>query len=196
MALTPTTELQAVNTMLNTIGQSPISSLPSVSGSNALVDAVIAEDVLNEISRAFQSEGWDFNTNTDYAIAPDVDGFLNVPSNTLSITTEEAYQYRKVTLRGSKMWDKTDNTFVFTETLKFKVIFFAAFTDLPEAARRYVTVRAARTFQDRIFGSDTVHVYSKQDEDMARANIERDEHRDAKYSIFDDHSTAMTIHRR
>ena len=196
MTLTVTSELEAVNTMLTTIGQSPISSLPSDSGSNALVDAVLAETILNEVNRAFQAEGWDFNTNINYAIAPDVNGYLNVPTNTLAIALEDDYQHWNVTQRGAKMWNKEDNTFVFTSTIKFKIVLGLDFLDMPENARRYVTIRAARTFQDRLFGSDTIHAYSEADEMRARADVERDDHRDAKYSIFNDYSTAMTIHRK
>ena len=46
---TPTTQLQAVNSMLSTIGEAPVNSL-----SSGLVDAETAETVLNEVSRDVQ----------------------------------------------------------------------------------------------------------------------------------------------
>jgi hypothetical protein len=196
MILTPTTELEAVNIMLGTIGQSPISVLPSASESNALVDAVVAESVLREIARDVLQEGWHFNTNIDYAIAPDVSGYINVPTNTLSLELTKYFPTQDVTLRGVKMWDRENNTYVFTETLKFNIIMFLDLIDLPEPARRYITIRAARTFQDRQFGSDTIHVYTTGDEDRARANIEREEHRSAKHNILDDAATGEAIVRR
>jgi len=196
MSLAPTTELEAVNTMLGTIGQSPISALPSASGTTSLVDAVVAESVLLEISRKVQKEGWNFNTNINYPIAPDVSGYLLPPSNTLSISVAKDYATYDVTQRGVKMWDRENNTFVFTKTLKFTMVLFFTFEELPESARSYITVRAARTFQDRIFGSDTLHAYSQADEDRERADMERADHRDGAYSIFDDASTALAIARR
>lgn len=196
MILTPTTELEAVNIMLGTIGQSPISALPSDSSSNALVDAVVAESVLREVTRDVLQEGWHFNTNIDYAIAPDVNGYLNVPTNTLSLELTKEYPTEDVTIRGTKMWDRTNNTFVFTKTLKFNIILFLTFTDLPEPARRYMTIKGARTFQDRQFGSDNIHLYSSSDEERARANVEREEHQSAKYNILDDVATGNAIGRR
>lgn len=196
MALLPTTELEAINIMLGTIGQSPVSSLPSATNSTSLVDAVVAEQVLAEISRKVQKEGWNFNTNIDYAIAPDVNGFITPPTNTLQIKVTKDYEQYNVTQRGTKMWDRENNTFVFTKTIKFDVVLFLDFTDMNEAARSYITVRAARTFQDRIFGSDTLHAYSKEDEDRERADMERADHADGNYSIFDDPATAQAVSRR
>ena len=60
-----TTQLQAVNSMLSTIGEAPVNSLDS-----GLVDAETAETVLNEVSRDVQSFGWNFNTEPDYVFNP------------------------------------------------------------------------------------------------------------------------------
>mgnify|MGYP001400660828 CR=1 FL=1 len=57
MALTATTKLEAVNLMLSTIGEAPVNSLTS-----GLVDAELAETILASVSKAVQSEGWNFNT--------------------------------------------------------------------------------------------------------------------------------------
>jgi hypothetical protein len=48
----PTTELEAVNTILSTIGESPVSSL----GDQMTVDAVLAQNILHEVSREVQTE--------------------------------------------------------------------------------------------------------------------------------------------
>ena len=46
---TPTTKLEAVNTMLSTIGEAPVNNL-----SSGLVDAETAETILNNVSRSVQ----------------------------------------------------------------------------------------------------------------------------------------------
>ena len=53
------TELESVNVILSTIGESPLNSL---SGSLP-VDGTVAKNVLSEISREVQSAGWHFNTH-------------------------------------------------------------------------------------------------------------------------------------
>jgi hypothetical protein len=71
-----TTELDAVNTMLYTIGEQPVSSLAE----SGLADVAIAKTILTEQSRRFQAKGWDFNTDKDYALAVDINSKIPVPT--------------------------------------------------------------------------------------------------------------------
>ena len=59
MAMTTTTKLMAVNTILSTVGEAPVNNLTAVTA-----DVRIAESVLDEVSREVQSAGWHFNTET------------------------------------------------------------------------------------------------------------------------------------
>jgi len=167
----PTTALEAVNVMLGTIGQSPIDSLPSEGGSTSFVDAVTAEQILHETSRRVQTEGWEFNTDYEYSIAPNVSDEIIVPSNTLKIVPDNCYRYLRgrLTQRAGKIWDRKEHTYEIGETYTYSITFFIPFDELPESARYYFTVKAARVFQDRMLGSDTLHRYSENDEAEARA---------------------------
>lgn len=176
-----TSALNAINTMLGTIGQAPVSSLDTP----GLVDAVIAKSILSEITREVLTEGWHFNTDYEYELAPDVDGFIIPGTNVLRIDTTRDYHTYDVVLRGSKLWDKYAKTFVFTQALKFNITWLLDFEDLPETVRRYITVRSSRMFQDRVMGSDTIHAYSQDDENRARASLERSENLTGNPSIFD-----------
>ena len=53
--LAQTTELDAVNIMLNTIGESPVNSLDD---GLPVADAAIARSVLREVTIDVQSPGW------------------------------------------------------------------------------------------------------------------------------------------
>lgn len=162
-----TTELAAINTMLTTIGESPVSSL-EVSG---LTDVAIAKQVLTEVSRVVQSKGWHFNTEEDYPLSPTTEGYLIPPVNTIRVDTTKGYGYRDVIQRGDKMYDRADRTYVFDETLEFDLIIFLPFDQLPESARHYITVRAARVFQRRVLGSDAVEAFTQDEEIMALASL-------------------------
>mgnify|MGYP000641860562 CR=1 FL=1 len=72
---TPTTKLEAVNSMLSTIGEAPVNSLTS-----GLVDAETAETILNEVSRSVQAHGWNFNSEPDYTVAADIGGNVVLPT--------------------------------------------------------------------------------------------------------------------
>lgn len=167
--------------MLGTIGQAPVSSL----NTPGLVDAVVAKSLLSEISRDVMTEGWNFNTDYDYELAPDIDGFITPGSNVLRIDTTREYRTYDVVLRGTKLWDKYTKTYVFDKALKFNITWLLDFEEVPEAARRYITIKASRVFQDRVMGSDTIHAYTQDDENRARASMERQENLTGNPSIFD-----------
>ena len=73
--LSPTTELEAINTMLSTIGESPVNTVEDTGN----VDVVIARQILQTASREVQARGWHFNTEINYTITPDSDGYLVLP---------------------------------------------------------------------------------------------------------------------
>jgi hypothetical protein len=177
---TPTTELEAVNIMLGTIGEAPISSL-EVSG---LVDVAVAKQLLHEVSRDVQSKGWDFNQEYEYPLARTTDGFVLVPTNALRVDTTTAFKGYDVVVRGERLYDRTNHTFVFPETLKVDMTIFLPFNEMPEAARYYITVRAARKFQDRNLPSEAAHVYTEQDEKDALVTLKEAEGDTGDYNMF------------
>lgn len=189
MAETPTTELDAVNIMLGVIGESPVSTITST----GLSDVSAAVEVLTETSRAVQSRGWDFNTEENYELALTADGYLKPPTNTLRIDANSSS--KNVVQRGDKLYDKTNHTFVFTESMKCDLVLFLPFTDLPEAARRYITVRAARRFQRRILGSDTLDSFTKDDELEAYMSLLAADADTADRNVFNSYDAYRVIDR-
>ena len=67
------------------------------------------------------------------------------------------------------MYKYRHHTFSFTEDLKAEIVYFLAFDELPEPARRYINIKAARIFIDRVLGDDGLRTYTQQDEVRARA---------------------------
>lgn len=187
-----TTALGAINTMLGTLGESPVSSLDTP----GLVDAVNAKALLEEVTRDTLSRGWNFNTDYDYPIAPDVNGQIVMPNNILSIDTSKEFAHYDVVFRGNKLWDKKRHTFNFPQTIKFDVTWLFGFEEIPETFRHYIAIRASRIFQDRYLGSDTLHAYSQADEDKAWAEMVRQENLSADPSIFDDADVVDIVYRR
>lgn len=190
MALSLTTELDAVNTMLGTIGESPISSLDAATG---VVDAVTARQVLNEISIQVQEEGWHFNTETNFELTPTSTGEIFVPANTLEVDTVDQDRFTDVALRGLRLYDRTNKTYVFSKSLRCELILLLDWTDLPQAARHYIMIRAARVFQQRVVGSETLNGFTSQDEARARAVIQRYDAKTADYNILTDNYDVMNI---
>ncbi len=189
---TPTTQLSAVNSILSTIGEAPVNSL-----SSGLVDAETAETVLNEVSRDVQSLGWNFNSEPNYTVAADTNGNVVLPRQVMRADSTSKYRSSKneYVQRGNKMYDKVNHTYNIGKSLTLDVVVLLAFDELPEVARRYITIKASRLFQERVVGSDTLSTVNRADEDKAYLALKEMEGDNGDYNIFDDYGTASVLDR-
>jgi len=188
------TELEAVNTMLITIGEQPVSSLDNLAG---LQDASIARQILSNISRAVQSKGWVFNLDLQVTYTPDANGEINLGSNVLRIDTTSKVRSstKDIVERGGKLYDREKNTSIFTDSVKVDRVIVLNFDDLPEVARRYIATRAARVFHDRVVGSGELHRFFQDDEHQAWSELLEYEGEVGDYTIFDDYDVYRIIER-
>lgn len=181
MTLTPTTTLEAVNVMLKAIGETPVNTL-DVTG---LTDAAIAQDILREITREVQGVGWYFNVDEAYTLAPAADGTVAVPANVLFLKPNPANETRRLVPREGKLYDKDAQSNIFDPALPpiMDVTWFFDFEQIPETFRRFITIRAARIFQDRVQGSDSIHSFQERDEMQAQTAMiaENDSYFPANY---------------
>jgi hypothetical protein len=77
------TELDAVNQILSSVGQAPVTTLDL---QNPEVSIVL--NTLREINKQVQAEGWIFNTERSYELVPDsTTNQIVYPSNMLQIDT-------------------------------------------------------------------------------------------------------------
>lgn len=191
MALTASTKLQAVNIALNNVGQNSVASLDVA----VPVDAQIASDTVDEVSRETQTMGFTWNTESRW-ITPDSSGFIQLPANTLKAdVVGESFQL-DVVQRGLKMYDRTNNTFVFTDKIKVELVLALEFEEISEAARRYITIRAARLFQERMFGSVEISQFNADDEMIARAGLAHEEAESGDYNMVYQNLSSYDILRR
>ena len=195
MSTSPTTQLQAVNILLSTIGEAPVSSL-----SSGLLDAETAETLINEVSRNVQSLGWNFNTELNLTISPNEAGEVVLPVEYVRADLAQSLtKFRSSTeeyiLRGQKMYDKVKHSYTISKPLKLDIITLLSFTNLPEVARRYITAKASRIFQERVVGSDTLSAMNRQDETEALYALREMEGDNGDYNIFDDYGTASVLDR-
>ena len=185
---TLTTQLEAVNSMLGHIGESPVNS---ISNSSALpVSASTALSTLDEVSKEVQSEGWHFNSEAGVTLSVNA-GAITVPSDAIRIDPQDTRI--DVVQRGATLFDRKNNTSTFTEDLKVNLLRLLDWDLLPETARRYITLRASRVFQSRIVGSKELEALIARDEYQARARLEEADYNSSDRTIFDNYDTASRI---
>lgn len=169
-----TTRLEAVNNLLACAGQQPVADLTSARSP----DTLMAENTLDETSREVQVRGWKFNTETEYPLTPDVDGLITLPDNIIHCDIDEERFYPlDVVLRGNRLYDQGAKTYVFSSSLSIKadVVYLLDWDELPEHARRFITVRSARRFVERLTGDPDASRFSQRDEAAAYAELQRRE---------------------
>ncbi|MBX6334124.1 hypothetical protein IRY61_02150 [Candidatus Saccharibacteria bacterium] len=190
--LTPTTELEAINTMLTTIGESPVNTVED----SGLLDVVIARQILHTTSREVQARGWHFNTEKNFPLQPTVDGTIVLPDTVLRVDTVGEYSDIDVVVRGNRLYDRRNHTYTFKKPLNVDMVVLLPFEHLPEAARIYITIRASRIFQERVVGSETLSAFSRQDEIRALAALRDMDTETADYNVLkDNYAVARVLHR-
>tara|TARA_R100001463_G_scaffold57272_1_gene109469 strand:+ start:212 stop:823 length:612 start_codon:yes stop_codon:yes gene_type:complete len=195
MALAKSTELDAVNIMLSNIGEAPVNNITN----NPNADVQMALNILREVSREIQSAGWHFNSDLEVPLTPDSTSKQITFTDNVARIDLEGKHHRPdkydVVLMGDKLYDRKNRTYQFDEELKGTVVYLMDFTFLPEAARRYITIRAARIYQDRLLGSEKHHMFNRSDEQQAFVALREFELDTADYSIFDNYDVYQMIDR-
>jgi hypothetical protein len=184
------TELEAVNVMLSVIGEAPVNSLEGA----ATVDVIQAKTILSQVSREVQSVGWHFNTEREYPLLPDVNGHIQLAANMVFVDADTEPDV-DVAQRGNRLYDRKHHTFQFKQAIKAEVIYLLPFEELPQVARQFITVRAARIFQDRMVGSETLHGFTEDDERKALTDLKELEGDSGDYTIFDHWDVGRTLWR-
>lgn len=186
----PLTELDSVNNLLMSIGQSPVNSLmvPGVK------DVSIAQLTLHNVAREVQSKGWWFNTDEAYPLPLDVNSQVPLPTNALQVLPDDATQVE----RGGKLYDTSNRTFQFgaDEKPTATIHWFLPYSDLPQVARRYIEARAGRVFQSNIVGSQILYAFTKEMEQEALVDMDRNNLRGKKPNFFQSAATTNRIYNR
>jgi len=178
-------KLRAVNIALENIGESSVNTL--VGSADAFVVTAIA--VLEETTRDVCEEVWNFNRDVEYSMAVDVSG--NIPVSSDMISVDGSYKNDNFQVRQGKLYDAENQTFIFTEPQKCDIVWELDFEDLPQYVRKYVAIRAARTFNRRIIGDSDGERMTEQDEARARITAKRHDSKNRDRTIWQDYGSGL-----
>lgn len=172
------TKIEAINLMLSVINEQPINSL-----NEGYIESNLADRILEEVSNEIQSKGWWFNYEKDYEIKQTTDGYIYLTSDILSVDgTSNTDDYVQ---RGNKLYDRGNKTYTFTSSVIVDIVFKLDFEELPFIVQHYITVRAARKFQSRLIGSNTLFAYTEKEEEEARIKLIIEENDKSDYNLLD-----------
>ncbi len=188
-------ELDAVNLMLMTIGEYKVNDLTNLAGRS---DAAIARDILTNTSRQVQSKGWTFNTDFDVVLKPDGSTqMIELGGDDLRVDTTATVRdsTKDIVEQANKLYDRQNNSFLFTENITVNLVKYFNFEDLPEAARRFIVIKSARIFHDRVVGSGELHRFFQEDEVQAWSELLEYESNVGDYNIFDTYDVYRVVER-
>ena len=182
-----TYELKAVNEILASVGQAPVTSLDQTNP-----DVAICYDTLQEVSRQVQSEGWAFNREYYYPIQVNSDKHVPIPNNMLRLDLSPgvvAYGSKDVIRRSlngeSLLYDKVAHTFEWDEdTVYCDVVWLFDWVDLPVPVQDYITKRSATIVGQRIVTEETLVQMLTIQETQSRATLMEYECTQGDYSYF------------
>ena len=165
------TKLEAVNIVLDAIGESPVSSLTS-----GLPDAEAAEAKVDEVRVEILSRGWHQNMEKSVKLKRDANNNILLSNTYLRVDTTGADKDLNVTQRvtGGKrlLFDVVKRTFVFERDVEADVIVDIPFDELTIELQNYIAARAARKFQESALGSASLDAFTVRAEAEAWAGLQ------------------------
>ena len=176
------TELNAVNSVLGAIGQSPVTTLDFENPETSFV-----YNLLQECSRDIQDEGWVFNREQNYPLIPNSYNEIVIPANVLrmDVSENDVYRYTDVIKRDGKLYDKLTHSFTFTDRIYFDIVWLFPLTDLPSVFQRYVTNTAARRAATQLVDNAQLTQLLAQQETTSRASCMEYEANQGDYNFLD-----------
>ena len=176
------TELDAVNQILSSVGQAPVTTLDLQNPEVAIVLTT-----LREVNKQVQAEGWNFNVERGYTFSPDASTKeIKYPTNVLQLdldTNVYKDQYNPVRRQG-KFYDKLNHTYQWDGDIQADVTWLFEFEDVPPAIQLYITARAARLASNKMVGDTTLFQLLHEQELQTRAAAIEYDCNQADYSIF------------
>ena len=188
--VTPVDKLGAVNVALAGLGQTKVNSL---NDGDLGADAYLAIQFVEEAQNDLESEGWYFNEEY-HSLAPNTQGEIFIPSNTLDIKPTQDDQF---VVRGQRLFNLNKNSWTFKHSVDVRIIVALPFEHLPNAARNFISALAAVRLQQQALGADHLDKTLKERASQSRNILQRDDIRARRKNMLSDsYSVSKIINRR
>ena len=176
------TELDAVNQILSSVGQAPVTTLDL---QNPEVSIVL--NTLREINKQVQAEGWIFNTERHYEMTPDSStSHITIPFNFLQVDANKEVHGDTYDLvrRNGRLYDRHSHKDTFGSKVYVDIVKYIDFTDVPPAIQAYIAARAARMCAVKMVGDKELNALLQEQEMQTRAAAIEYECNQGDYTMF------------
>ena len=153
-------ELEAVNKILAVAGDSPVQTLE-----DDYIQAILARQILSRASRKVQSLGWWFNEDEEVVLVPDIGGAITLGTNVISAVANN--DAGTVIQRGNKLYDRQERSYAFSQSVSVDLVIALEWTELPQAAREYISDVACSQYNNDYFGAQEVKARLEKNEDTS-----------------------------
>ena len=175
-------ELPAINQILTSCGQAPVTTLDQTNP-----EVAIAYATLLQVSREVQSEGWTFNKEYHVELNKDNNNEILIPNNIIQIKLTENAQnspYHAVR-RSGKLYDRQNHRYTWEYSpIECDVVWEFDFIDLPEPIQNYIKARASTLVSGRIVGDNAQYQRLQQQEIQQRALAMEYETSQGQFTMF------------
>jgi hypothetical protein len=144
-----TSLIQAVNQMLEAIGEQTVASLEGDQND----EAAMAKRKLLEIHQAWQANGWAWNRSVRRFYRDAQSGEIVVPANIAQFSPDILEYRRRYTLRGQRVFDTQEGTFSLEITvIEAAIVESLSWDDAPQAYNYFATMKASSIFIGQVLG--------------------------------------------
>ena len=171
------TELEVVNDVLSTTGDSPVQSLD-----DGYQPVFIIKKMINNISRDMQSMNYWFNT--EYGVTLDVNTESNtivLPFNLLKFEPEDARYIN----RGLTVYDRLARTTTITAPIVADISVMLEFNQLPQEARKFIQAKCKQQYNNEFLGDNSIKRDLAIDLQEAKINLDRTHIENENVNILD-----------
>jgi hypothetical protein len=220
--LVATTETEALNIMLSAIGEAPVANIDTATAA----DAVMAKNILRSTAKDILAEGWRFNTEFGYELAPTTtqpwvgsDGsaatlnVFEVPTNLIRFRvtpcdSQSGGREVDVVARQGRTYDPTKIIFYDRaknrdglDSAQYTVLFidpvwYFDFEKCPESIRKLITVAAARRLAAEATNAPELVQFTQLDEAQAFRIARRDQGEQDTFTMLNEATVGAVLGRR
>lgn len=179
--------LDAINTLLNSIGEAPVTSADSQHP-----DVIAAKVILIKTSREIQSFGWWFNREF-FTLVPNTSKELTLPGKTLSV--DPSNRYLDYVQRGNRLYDLKNNSYKFNDSIRVEILIELDYDQLPFHAQNYIQYTAAGEMQNNFEGDTGKLQFLAQKAEFARQTLLKEELRNSDNNAMDRPTVINALYR-